>query len=82
MSWQLPIETTTLETPKPNTTRVWNLKSKTETFSNIFFDKGNILISKYIHYTQPLQQRNALIALRMHIAKKEKDSLDDQHEGG
>jgi hypothetical protein len=39
-----------------------------------FFDKGNILISKYTNYTQPLQQRSTLIVLRMHTAKKEKEN--------
>jgi hypothetical protein len=37
-----------------------------------FFDEGNILISEDNNYTQPLQQRNVLITLRMHTAKKEK----------
>jgi hypothetical protein len=37
-----------------------------------FFDKGNILISKDINYTQPLQQRNTLMTVRMHTAKKDK----------
>jgi hypothetical protein len=35
-----------------------------------FFDKGNILISKDTNYTWSLQQRNALMALRKHTAKK------------
>jgi hypothetical protein len=41
-----------------------------EVFSQHFFDKGNILISRDTNYTQPLQQCNTLMALRMHKAKK------------
>jgi hypothetical protein len=43
-----------------------------------FFEKGNILISRDTNYTQPLQLRNTLMAVRMHPAKKltkEKDPL-------
>jgi hypothetical protein len=36
-----------------------------------FLDKGNILISKDANYTQPLQQRPTLMAVRMHTTKKE-----------
>jgi hypothetical protein len=36
------------------------------------FYKGNILISKDTNCTQPLQQRNNLMAVRMNTAKKEK----------
>jgi hypothetical protein len=38
-----------------------------------FFVKGNMLISKDTNYIQLLQQRNALLAVRMHTTtKKEK----------
>jgi hypothetical protein len=37
-----------------------------------FFDKGNILISGDTKYTQPMQQHNTKMAVRMHIAKKKK----------
>jgi hypothetical protein len=37
-----------------------------------FFDKKYILIREDTNYTQPLQQRNALISLWMHTAKKHK----------
>jgi hypothetical protein len=39
-----------------------------------FFDKEHILISRRYHlHTQPLQQRIALAALRMHTARKERE---------
>jgi hypothetical protein len=46
-----------------------------EELHDLFFDKGNILISKDTNYTQPLQQRTTLMALRMHTAKKKKRKL-------
>jgi hypothetical protein len=38
----------------------------------IFFDKGNILISRDTNYIQPLQQRNTLMAVWIHTAKRKK----------
>jgi hypothetical protein len=35
-----------------------------------FFDKRNILVSEDINYTQFLQQRTALMTIRMHTTKK------------
>jgi flagellar biosynthesis chaperone FliJ len=40
-----------------------------------FFDKRNILVSEDINYTQFLQQRNTLIAVRMHTTKKKEKTL-------
>jgi hypothetical protein len=37
----------------------------------IFFDKGNILISRDTNYTQPLQRRNTLM-VDAHIRKRKK----------
>jgi hypothetical protein len=39
-------------------------------YIEVFFDKGTILISKDTNYTQHLQQRNTLTAVRMHTTKK------------
>jgi hypothetical protein len=36
------------------------------------FDKGNILILRDTNYIQSLQQRNTLMTVWMHIAKKDK----------
>jgi hypothetical protein len=41
----------------------------------VFFDKGNILILRDTNYTQPLQLRNTLMAVRMRSAKKRKKKL-------
>jgi hypothetical protein len=55
----------------------WDILQVKETNRNalIFFDQGNILISKYTNYTQLLQQRNTLITVRIHTAKKDKIKL-------
>jgi hypothetical protein len=37
-----------------------------------FLDKEYILISTDTNYIQPLQQRSAQVAIRMHTAKKKK----------
>jgi hypothetical protein len=39
-----------------------------------FFDIGNLLISRDTNYTQPLQLRNTIMAVRMDPAKKEKET--------
>jgi hypothetical protein len=44
----------------------------------ICFDKGNIIILRDINYTEPLQQRNTLMAVRMHTPKKAKKKLRKQ----
>jgi hypothetical protein len=38
-----------------------------------FFDKGNILISNNINYTQPLHQHNVKQTPRIHIAKTKEE---------
>jgi hypothetical protein len=43
-----------------------------------FFNKVNILISKDNNYTHPLQQRNTLIAVRMHTTIKKRKNIKKQ----
>jgi hypothetical protein len=40
---------------------------------DFFLDKEYILISTDTNYIQPLQQRSALVAIRMHTAKKRRE---------
>jgi hypothetical protein len=55
---------------------IWTSKDCVKKKPNIrqIFDKGNILISRDTNYIDSMQQRNTLMAIQMHIDKKDKET--------